>query len=270
MSQIEITSPSLPISPPPVPPTAVPATPPKPPSRFPLLIGLLVLIILGLSSYITYMKFTDSAVSNYDECVTITGSRIQESNPSTCITPTGKRFTQIIEEPQNKYDLGNPLNPDPTTNWQTYQDNKNGFSFKYPSNWNTLQLGQNQETLMIAPKEDIDSVKNIQGGFGGGDFLRITLNTMDQPPTWKSDEFMQVTSQPAEVNSLPATQYNISVIQNAPGFNKGAQITSIVLEKNKQYFQIDLLDPTHKETFSQILQTFQFIEDPSKLYRVLP
>ena len=147
---------------------------------------------------------------------------------------------------------------DSTSNWKTYSNT--GYSFKYPIEWDTYSLGEEgaKSTLMIAPKEKVDKVRQIPGGFGGGTFLTLTINTKSEPPVWKTDEYWQVTSEPIKVGGIDGTKYNVNVIQDLPGLSKGDKIISIVVKNNSTYIQIDLLDQTYKEIFDQILSTFRF------------
>lgn len=148
---------------------------------------------------------------------------------------------------------------DSTASWKTYTNKV--FSFKYPVLWDTFMVGENTgSTLMVAPKEKVDKVKQIDGGFGGGTFLTLTINTKSEPPVWKTDEYWQVTSEPINVGGEVGTKYNINVIQDLPGLAKGDTTTSVVVKSGGTYVQIDLLDQTYKDEFNQILSTFKFIK----------
>lgn len=146
---------------------------------------------------------------------------------------------------------------DPTVDWKTYSNKL--FTFKYPSSWDTHMIGENaNSTIMVAPKEKVDTVKQISGGFGGGTFLTLTISTKIEPPKWTSDEYWIVTSQEIIIDGLVGTKYDIDVIQDLPGLAKGDKTISIVIKKDTTYIQIDLLDKSYKTEFNQILSTFKF------------
>jgi predicted small lipoprotein YifL len=148
---------------------------------------------------------------------------------------------------------------DPTADWKTYTNTKYGYSFKHPSSWDTYTIGESAEgTLIIGPQEKVDKVRQMQGNFGGGTFLVLTLNIKTEVVERKSNEYEQVTSKPISINNINGTKFDINIIQDEPGFNKGDKITSVVVKKDDIYIQIDLLDQTYKDIFDQILSTFKF------------
>jgi hypothetical protein len=96
------------------------------------------------------------------------------------------------------------------------------------------------------------------GKFWSGTFLVLTLNIKTEVVERKSNEYEQVTSKPISINNINGTKFDINIIQDEPGFNKGDKITSVVVKKDDIYIQIDLLDQTYKDIFDQILSTFKF------------
>jgi hypothetical protein len=152
-----------------------------------------------------------------------------------------------------------PLITSQIAKWKTYSNKV--FTFKYPVEWDTIEIGDNassNSTIIVAPKEQVEKVKQIQGGFGGGKFLTLTINTGSEPPLWKTDDYWVVKNESITVGNKNGIKYNINVIKSLPGLEMGDKMTSVVIESNKVYYQIDLLDYTYLTEFDQILSTFKF------------
>lgn len=60
---------------------------------FLIIVGILVIILGGLTGYIIATQQKQAAIKNYDDCVAA-GHPIQESHPPRCSVPGGKTFTQ--------------------------------------------------------------------------------------------------------------------------------------------------------------------------------
>lgn len=149
--------------------------------------------------------------------------------------------------------------PDPTADWEIYTGSS--YTFKYPSDWDTTTIGDAASgSLMVAPENEVEKVKQISGGFGGGKFLTMTIRASDSPPDWKTDEYWEVSSVSTLVDGISGTRYTVNVIQDLPGLSKGDITTNLVVKKNNRYFEIDLLDKTYLSIFDQILSTFRFTE----------
>lgn len=149
-------------------------------------------------------------------------------------------------------------NPDLTSEWIKF--NNDTYTIKYPDSWDTAVIGDNSSSRMVAPKEIIDKVKQAKGGFGGGTFLTITINTNAEKPVWETSEYWTVTNEQINIDGVSATKYNISVIQDGPGFSSGDKITSVVVKYNGKYTKIELLDQKYKDIYNQILATFKLVK----------
>lgn len=66
----------------------------------PLLILLLIGLLFGAYYFVVNMGKKpaqgDKTISTFEECISSTGSRIQESYPRVCVTSDGKRFVEKI------------------------------------------------------------------------------------------------------------------------------------------------------------------------------
>jgi hypothetical protein len=233
-----VTNPTI-VTPPVVPTTPdvaiaqpqTPEVPPKPAKKSsPLMVVAIILIILAVLSVVVYVfgsKF-------------INPKPVSTPTPIAVVTPT----------------------PDSTANWKTYTDQINNYSFKYPDGWETYVItGGTNDTLMVAPKAQVDKVKNTQGSFGGGQFLTMTINiTPSKLSIPQNDEFQQVTSEAAKIDGVDALRYSTNIIQDMPGFSAGDRIISVRLNLiNKSYMDIGLVDSSYQDVFNQILSTFKFI-----------
>jgi hypothetical protein len=157
-----------------------------------------------------------------------------------------------------------------TAGWKTYTDSNNEYSFKYPSNWNTLNINNN--SLMVAPQADIDQVSKMVkagGGFGGGDFLIMLINKNEKKPSITTDEYQTVIESSVNISSIEALKYEITFLQNGPGFEKGKKHFSVVIPTSEKYLSIDLVEQKYLDTYNLILSTFKFIEG-SKINCVSP
>ena len=228
-----------------------PVVPPQAPSRGKksilfIALGLLLLALLAAGGYLFVNKgfLTKEKACTQEAKVCPDGTSVGRTGPNcefaACPTPTEA--------------------PDPTANWKVYTNSEPGFTFKYPLDWDTLELGQNKETLMVAPKIQVDTFRDKPGGFGGGSFLTFTINKHTQNPAIKTDEFQEVSQENVLLGNEPAIKYNVLIIQDEPGFSKGSKVVSIVVKHEGVFLKFDLLDQQYSDTFNQILSTFKFIE----------
>lgn len=148
---------------------------------------------------------------------------------------------------------------DPTAGWETYTGG--GYAFRYPNDWGTLNLGQNSETLMVAPQESIHQVSQMvqTGGFGGGSFLIMLINETDDA-TVESDEFQKVNSQPYLLDGKEAIKYELEVIQESPLGAVGDRLVDVRIPHNERFLSIDLVDYKYLTIYNQILSTFEFTD----------
>lgn len=152
--------------------------------------------------------------------------------------------------------------PGTTYNWITYEDPALGVRFKHPDNWDTYYLG-GDSVLMIAPQQNIDEVAQIDGGFGGGPFLIMTIqNTGSSPrqiPPPTSDEFQQVTRSQTKIGGATADKYEIEVLMDSPLGRPGDQLFLYLISHGEDYYHINLLDMTYEDIYNQIFSTLEFI-----------
>lgn len=141
----------------------------------------------------------------------------------------------------------------PYSDWLSYTDDQLGLTFKYPPTWDFHYLDNSAPSIMVAPKDIIEKIKNAPGGFGGGPFLTMVISLHDYEPINQTDELSSVVSKSATINSKAATLYTTTFLQDGPGFETGQVITDYVLQQNNKYLKISLLDPSQKSTLDQIV-----------------
>lgn len=96
-----------------------------------LVIGLIG--ALGFAYYKAFIMQSQATVSNFAECKTASGSKIQESYPEVCVTEDGKRFTnpdQHVDDAQ----LDTQAIPTAYDGWQLTLDAPTDWKIKKESN----------------------------------------------------------------------------------------------------------------------------------------
>ncbi|MBI2268027.1 MAG: hypothetical protein HYU80_01105 [Candidatus Blackburnbacteria bacterium] len=144
---------------------------------------------------------------------------------------------------------------DETVNWKVYMDQRYGFSFKYPSDWDTTNLGT---SLVVAPQSVVDGIKKIAGGFGGGKGLVSSLYVNKQRVPTKSDGFQKVSSTQIVVGGKNATLHTITVTQASPLGESGERVIQVEIPFEKGFVEYELLDTRYRSIYDQILSTFKF------------
>ncbi len=160
------------------------------------------------------------------------------------VTPTADPESEVVDQ---------------YSDWETY--NGADYSFKYPSGWATFALSETG--LMVAPAKRIDDVKAMYskgGGFGGGPFMTITIskNSQHDENSYKSDEYVKITSSMTTVDGISSTKYITEILQSSPMGQPGDKLTSVVVPYSQSYMLFSLLDTGYKAEFDQILSTVKF------------
>lgn len=146
---------------------------------------------------------------------------------------------------------------DLTDGWETYVNEEYGYKIKHPRDWSSLQLGK---TIIMAPHDIIKGIKEIKGGFGGGDFLTTTIHIYDEPLSRQSDEHRKVIQESIIIDNVKGVKYS-TINQDSYGMNvKGDLHISIVLPIQDKYINISLEDEQYLEIFNQMLDSFKFLD----------
>ena len=72
-------------------------------------IAMILLAIFGASAlifllYFTYLFFTSDAPTNYEQCVNSQNSKVLKSYPGVCVSESGERFVEEIDESAGEYE----------------------------------------------------------------------------------------------------------------------------------------------------------------------
>lgn len=134
--------------------------------------------------------------------------------------------------------------------WKEYSDSQ--VSFKYPASWNTI--GSSHTSGVLITPSDLSTLQR-----GGGKWDTILVgedpNIRDEH---KTDSTKTVISKNVTINSLAGIEYTTTYSVDFHGINKGASFVNTVLENKGKRYRIELLDPTYKDTYYQLLSTFKF------------
>lgn len=140
---------------------------------------------------------------------------------------------------------------DPTADWKTYTNTKDGYTLKYPSNLGLIFLdcskGLNSYNFVLADKENTGCYAQGEGWIINSEGSSDCAST----EAWKS------VSERIKINDLDAIKCTHTFIgeQMYPGPINRINVTFI---KDGKYISFDLKDLKYVELFDQILSTFKF------------
>ncbi|MBI4097467.1 MAG: hypothetical protein HY426_00320, partial [Candidatus Levybacteria bacterium] len=206
--------------------------------RTAVLIVLLVLITGLLTAGATYF---------------ILKARMGNKTPAPTPTP-------VIQEPTPT--------PEPITGWKTFDSPNRPYTFSYPKNWDVL-ANDNSGATIVAPKEVIDVLKKSVLN-EGSTFLTLEMYEYNEPISRTTDENRLVTVKNIVLGGIPAKRYTEVYNQAIPGIEKGAILTSTVVQHKGKTYDLTLLKNEYLEIYNQILSTFKFTDSDSsnwKTYR---
>lgn len=207
-----------------------------------------------------YNYFNTPNVTDYDECVKAKGSVIQKSYPATCVTKNGQRFVQTLTDEEKKQIQSPSLTPNPIANWRSIQ--RNNWQFKVPSLWHYWEC--NSDLIFVGPK--IDKDKTYECAFDGSPgILQVSRSRGD------NDRSIPTNTNPAIdpyvsnkktilVDGKPATEQQESISE---GQGQGTRLY-VYVDQPDFFDYIILHDIKEKQTFDQILATFQFEDNTPK------
>lgn len=208
-------------------PTTQPSYPPSSRSKVPFIVGgVLILLLVAGGAYYLGMKNN--------------GKPVQQTSELT---------SQVVSQPTQP--------TDETANWKTYTDAKNGFSFKYPNDWDTYPFSG---IMIIAPQDVVASAKKLQGGVDGGKWMVSDLQVKQSSSTFTSDAYQSIVPSKITVGGKEGTLYTITVTKPSPLGEVGDKVLTVEVSVNGKFIQYDLLDAKYQSVFNQILSTFQFTD----------
>lgn len=202
-----------------------------------ILIGILILVIVAGGAYF----LGKSNVKPSTPVVSQTSQPTPSLTPDASPAPTGARET---------------------ANWKTYTDSANGFLFKYPNNWNQVEMATHQIAISPSIPQPFDPSKvfSLSG-------ILITV-TSDNDKILDSTQYVNQMVIPVNTYSKNAkiTQKlsNIDgvIVEGITGAASGQPSgPSAYITKGTKIMRIDL-DSTGienaRDVFDKILSTFKF------------
>ncbi len=188
------------------------------------LIGVLVVIIIGLTSYLAYDKFF--------------------ANKS---TPTPSPTPLVSPQPQTATD-------DPTSNWRLIT--KKFWSLKVPSTWNYLECSD--ELLFVGSGITKDSTEQcaFDGSPGTIQIYRTSEKKYATIPELTSENPIVSERKNVTIDSIAALQQREVTLD---GQGQGDRIVTYA-SRNGYYYTITLHEQTQQNILDQILKTFHFVD----------
>lgn len=150
-----------------------------------------------------------------------------------------------------------------SSNWKTQNNSQFGISFKLPTNWDSIEISN---SLVIAPQDviaDIGKNKDSETGFGGGTFLTMQIQIIDDTyplDNFKSNQDKTVSNKEVTVGGNKSIEYITKYLSSLPGIEKGAIIKTYILDANGKKYAIDLLDKSQDEILQKIISSITFIK----------
>lgn len=147
--------------------------------------------------------------------------------------------------------------PDPTANWKIITIIKDGYSFKYPSDWNLFISGDEEFTTL------------------GDDVQSITLLSPEDSPKEGLHFYVSENPKGLSLEEFSKTVWNIDTTNSKPiqvdgvyGLLTGSNLATIVVKNGQKVYQIwNNINFDYRSTLKpfsgiagQILSTFQFTE----------
>jgi len=279
----------------PIPPTPLqPAVPPSVKTQnhrwFLWLLGGLFVLALGIAVGLFSAKFLSGqfpnqpVINSYADCLVAKGSIVQESYPATCVTATGRRFTQPISSPTPE-----SVKPtaDPTADWKTYNNTEYNYSLKYPPNLTVGENGMSRGNVQkatavvlyedktvtfesprfaVTVRSDPDSFENIVQKH----YKKITTNLLSETEKQTASKNLGYTISDNKaispiintifLKTITSFQYTImgSTVDDGTAEYGVPQEEHkyIWFEANQKFFLISF---TSTSTMNQILSTFTFL-----------
>lgn len=213
------------------PPTSSPIQPAKPKGKFPLAIVVGVIVFLITGSIVGFL---------YKDQIMSIGAKP---------TPTP---TTSSTEVSTKVD-------DPTANWTSYENIKNGYSLKYPSEIFARKLCPSEELLLQLKSEGVtDDTKEAETCARDSSFDLEILTSVPSRQEPISDKIFTVTKNEILVGGEKAIKYITT--HSDPESSAQPWRAEVNVDHNGKRYVISFGVKDKEDVFDQILTTFKFTD----------
>ena len=136
-------------------------------------------------------------------------------------------------------------------------DTQNRYRVQFPPEWDHVIVGG---SLQLGPKSMIDKIKSeLAKGYPEVDIPSgITITNHADPIDALTDQYQKTVTKQITVSNLPATEYDVTYLQDAGFAKAGDMEILVVIKKNNNTWVITPKDSYSKQIFNQVLSTFIF------------
>ena len=154
-----------------------------------------------------------------------------------------------------------------TSDWITYTNKQNKFSFKYPRDWKVVNDAG--DSLRLWPPEVVENMRGFPGG-GGGSFLTNSVRIESSDEATQTHKYLNddtdkyIVTKDVLLDGEPATIY-YSIFKVEPyGASLGEYYVEVaqkrIINGEAKLFTFVVMDSTYLKTYMAILSTLKFTD----------
>lgn len=115
--------------------------------------------------------------TNFEECLALTGSSVESTNPPICVTKEGERFTQAQE---NTPDVS-------SIEWEIYENKELGIKLNYPEGWESPRTTSGSDSFKVIFNDNLTVERARYRNFSGEGYVSfddfVNQNTLPESIT---------------------------------------------------------------------------------------